>query len=461
MHPPLHHPVHHPVHHHAHRPLRRPLHLAGVLAVALSTAAAGPGCARPLPGAALEPAALAAAEAAPLDGPLSFEQALARALAHDPGLSSARAQADGVALPSPGALAASAGTETDRRPEGVLAFDLLALLGQGPARAERVLARLRRDEAGRELAARTREVAEQLALAFAREAALAEPLEAPPALDASGLVQAGLAPAAVQALLEAARAGWAADEAARAAEQLGHALRVGVHVGAPAGTAPALQAPPLGWPAVPGAQAAALLAVHPAVQRRVAAYEVARGEALRAQAARDPGLELSPSLVLDPSTFFGAVQLRLPLGAGDEVRAALARMEAARSAVRAAVLEALAEAHALRAAWQAAEARAVAASARLEAARALAGSERQRMLAGGQGSAEALLATREVLDAHGALRSERLSAAEARVRAAFAAGAAAPGLPLAAPAPTQMPPQAAAPTASPPAEAPPAGDPAR
>lgn len=423
-----------------------PLHLAGVLAVALATAAGG-GCARPLPGATLEPASLAGSQAPPLDGPLAWDEALARTLAHDPSLAAARAAAAGVAQPSPGALEASAGTETDRRPEGVLTLDLLALLGQGPARAERVLARLRRDEAGRELAARTREAAEALALAYAREAALAEPLEAPPALDAAGLVQAGLAPAAVESLLEAARAGWQADEAVRAAEQLAHALRVGVRVGAPAGMAPALAAPPAGWPAVPPAGPAALLAVHPGVQRTLAAYEVARGEALRAQAARDPSLSLSPSLVLDPSTFFGAVQLRLPLAAGDEVRAAFARMEAARSAVRAAVLEALAAAHALHAAWQAAEARAAAAEARLSAARALAEAERQRMLAGGQGFAEALLATREVLDAHGALRSARLAAAEARVRAAFAAGAAGPGLPLGAPPPVA----ATGPEAAPPA----------
>lgn len=414
-----------------------PLHLAGVLAVAM--AAAGGGCARPLPGATLEPASLAASEAPPLDSPLAWDEALARALAHDPSLAAARAAAAGVAAPSPGALEASAGTETDRRPEGVLTLDLLAVLGQGPARAERVLARLRRDEAGRELAARTREAAEDLARAYAREAALAEPLEAPPPLDAAGLVQAGLAPAAVQALLEADRAAWAADEAARAAEQLGHALRVGVRVGAPAGTAPVLQPPASGWPAVPTAGPAALLAVHPGVQRALAAYEVARGEVLQAQAARDPGLVLSPSLVLDPSTFFGAVHLRLPLAAGEEVRAAFARLEAARSRVRGTVLAALAEAQALRAQWQAAEARVQAGAARLAAAQALAGSERQRMLAGAQGFTEALLATREVLDAHGGLRDARLAAAEARVRAAFAAGAAGPGLPLAGPPPVEAP----------------------
>jgi outer membrane protein TolC len=363
-------------------------------------------------------------------GPLAYEEAVRSALARSPELAALRQAAAGVnTWPAGEPLGVGVGTDSDGRAEAGLEIDALSLLGIGPVRAERCLARARRDEATIAWHARAREVAGEIAEAYAVEAALASVPPPPAPLDAEAFVRAGLAPAASTAAAEAARTALAADEMAREASRRAQRLRVGRHLGLTPEHAPVLLPASTAWPEIPAAEPARLLAVDPEVQRRLAAHEVARAEVARAHAGRYPSLVLSPAVAFDPRYFFGAVGVRLPLGAGGEVRAAVARLEGARLAVRAAVLEALERAAAAADAAHVAERSAGAARARFEASGGLARAEQSRVETQGEGFTEAVLAGNDVVDAARALRDATAEAARARVRAALAAGWPAPAPP--------------------------------
>ncbi len=389
-------------------------------------------CARALPGGVLTPADVLEEPTPVASSPLTFEDALRRAVRDDPELASLRAGILGASgWPAAEPLGLWAGADNAGRPELGLELDLLSVLGLGPRKAEQVLARLRGSEATIALTARTREVAGELAEAYAVSAALSAPPPEIVLLNAEAFVKAGVAPAATNAAAAAARATLDADGAARAAEIQASSLRVRRRLGLRPDAPLTLDTSDAAFPVVPEADARRLLAASPELMRRLAAYEVARGELLRAQSNRDPGLVLNPALALDPSQFFGAVRLRLPIGAGPEIRAAHARLEAARLSVRAAVLAALEEAALTRAAWQVAEGASAAARSRLGAALALADAERGRVEAQGEGFTEAVLAGNAVIDAVREARQAVAEAARARVRAALAAGwpSALPALP--------------------------------
>jgi hypothetical protein len=401
------------------RPLR-----VWTLALALSTTGA---CARRVPAPPLDPVALATAGPSETGAPLSFEEAARRAVAEGPELLSLRKAIEGVNLrPMREPIEVSAGRDADGRAEAGLVFDALSLLGLGRIQGERCLARARRDEATIAWHARAREVVGEVAEAFAVDAALAEGPPAPVLLDSEAFVKAGLAPAASTRAVEAARTSLAADVAAREAERRLQRLRVGRLLGRRPEHAPGLLASPAPWPEVPAPDAARLLVVDPAVQRKLAAHEVARGELARAHAGRYPRLLVNPAVAFNPAYFFGAVALELPVGAGAEVRAAIARVESARLAVRAAVLEALERAEAAAEEWRAATALDRAARTRFEATVALADAEKARVETEGEGFAEAVLAANGVVDAARDVREASAAAARARVRAAFAAGWPAP-----------------------------------
>jgi outer membrane protein TolC len=182
-----------------------------------------------------------------------------------------------------------------------------------------------------------------------------------------------------------------------------------------------LTAPPP-WPAVPPADATRLLAVDPEVQRRLAAHEVARGDLARAHAGKYPRLLVNPSVAFNPAYFFGAVSLELPIGAEAEVCAAVARVDSARLAVRAAVLEALEKAEAAAEESRAADELERAARAQFDASARLADAERARVETQGEGFTEAVLSANMVVQATRGLREAAVAAARARVRAALAAG---------------------------------------
>jgi hypothetical protein len=414
------------------RPSSRALRSLSTLLPAALLAALPAACARALPGGVLAPVDVLTEASPAASAPLGFEDALRRAVSDDPELASLRAGILGASgWPAAEPLGLAAGADSDGRAELGLEIDLLSVLGLGPRKAEQVLARLRSSEATIALTARTREVAGELAEAYAVSAALSAPPPEIVLLDAGAFVKAGVAPAATHAAGEAARATLAADGAARAAEMEASTLRVRRRLGLRPDAPLTLDASDAAFPVVPEPDARRLLAASPELMRRLAAYEVARGELLRAQSNRDPGLVLNPALALDPSQFFGAVQLRLPIGAGHEIRAAHARLEAARLSVRAAVLAALEEAALTRAAWQVAEGSAAAARSRLGATLALADAERGRVEAQGEGFTEAVLAGNAVIDAVREARQAVTEAARARVKAALAAGwpSALPSLP--------------------------------
>ena len=140
----------------------------------IATFVAMGGCARPLPGQAVDPLSLGheAQRGSPVQ--LTFEEALREAVLHSPELAALQlriAAAGGWPLRSPSVWRSAA---TDDRPELGLELDVLSLFGLGPQRAEKVLARLRRSEAGLTLQARVREVAAEIAEAYAVDLALAE-----------------------------------------------------------------------------------------------------------------------------------------------------------------------------------------------------------------------------------------------------------------------------------------------
>lgn len=406
---------------------RRPL-----VPLLATLALAGAGCARGRPVRALDAAALPAlaAQAPPAPpGPLPFDEAVRRAAADGPELAALRKAVEGVNLrPSPGSLDASGGDDSDGRVEAGLSVDVLALLGLGAVRGERCLAWALRGEAAAHAEARGREIVGEIAEAYAVDAALGASPPLPTLLEAEAFVRAGLAPAASAAAADAARVSLAAEGAALEAERRLQRLHVGRFLGLVPESAPTLLAPTAPWPEVPAADAARLLALDPDVRRRLAAHEVARGGLAKAQAGLYPALVLSPSLAFDPTYVFGAVGLRLPLGAGREVRAAAARLEAARLALRASVLEALERAAAARSTWEAAEQAFAAAHARFEAARGLAEAEKARVETQGEGFTEAVLSANAVVDAARDRREAALEAARRRVRAALSAGW--PGEPL-------------------------------
>jgi hypothetical protein len=390
-------------------------------AVSVAVASAAVGCARPLPGQPADPVGLAVAP--PFAGPLTYEEAVRRAVLHSPELQALRLAMDAAGgWPPQEPVGLDVGADSDGRPELGLEVDLLSVLGLGPQRAERVLARLRRTEAGLVLHARTREVAIEIAEAYAIEMVLSEPSPPFAVLDPEAFVQAGLAPEAANEAKDAVVATLAVDALAREAAREAARLRVKRHLGLLPESHIVLVLPAAPWPRVEKPDARSVLASDPAVLRKVGAYEVSRGTLLRAQANRDPGLVVKPALALDPAQFFGAVSLRLPVGAGSEIRAAHAGMEAARLDVRAAVLEALEEANTAQRAWEVAEQAAVAARSQRKAALALNDAERARVQAQGEGFTEAVLAGNAVVDATTALREALIEAARARVRAASSSG---------------------------------------
>ena len=397
-----------------------------VTAAGLACALLVSGCARS-PCVPLDPVALSREGAPAPAGPFTFEEAVRQAVTRGPELAALRKAVEGInPWPGPEPLGVSVGDDSDGRVEAGLEIDALSLLGLGPIRAERAIARARRSEATIAWHARAREVAGEIAEAYAVESALRDAPPQPPMLDAQAFVRAGLAPEAATAAAAAAHTSLGADGMAREAERRAQRLRVGRHVGLMPQDAPVLVPPGAAWPMVPVADAARLLAVDPEVQRRLAAHEVERAEVARAQAGRYPGLVLSPSVAFDPRYFFGAVGLRIPLGAGREVRAAVARVESARLSVRAAVLEALERAAAAADAAQAADRMAAAARERFDAAAGLANAEKARVETQGEGFTEAVLAGNSVVEAARELRAATAEAARARVRAALAAGWPAP-----------------------------------
>jgi hypothetical protein len=369
------------------------------------------------------PSTLAAVEAPP-KGPLSFDDAVRWAVEHNPDLLALRARAAAVnVLPAKEPIGLEASRDADRRPETMLTFDVLSLLGIGPQGAKEALARARRSEAFIAHHERAREVAGEIAEDFAIERVL----RALPAIDAApdpkAFVASGLEVTAATRIADAVGAARAAEVAGRDAEQVSTRAALARSLGAKPESAPTIVLPEAAWPPLDErVDPAALLASRAELQRKLAAYEVADGELAAAVAAQWPGLELAPGLAADPTAVFGAVRLRLPVGADREVVAMESSREAARQDVAAAVLDALADAASSRAAWTAAERREHAVRERLAASGDLLRAAQARLETGTGSALELVMATRDAIESSGELRMAAVDAARARVKAARAAG---------------------------------------
>ena len=364
----------------------------------------------------------------PVPSTWTFETAVRYAVAHNPDLAALRARAAAVNVDLPReAVEGTAGIDSDERGELGLSFDALSLLGLGSRPTEVALAYARRHEAWMAHHERARAVAGELAEAFVVERALAELPTDEPRVDVAAFVRAGLEAASAEVAASATASAWSAEIAWRNAERKRNQLALVRALGLPPASEARLDLSPPGWPAVPDASPAAIVAARADVQRRVAAFESADHEMRVAVRAQFPSLIVEPGLAFDPATGFGAVRLRVPTGMGGAVRAAEAGREAARADVESAVLDALRESGEARVAWGADVAALSAARRRVESSAALLQSARLRLEVASGSPVETVLAADAIVDAAVGLRIATVEEARSRVRAARAAGW--PGLP--------------------------------
>jgi len=380
-------------------------------------------CVRYRPAPVTSPGLLAAVEAPPT-GPLAYDAAVRWAVLHNPELRALVARAAAVNL-NPAREPIGVGTERDMdgRYATMLSFDVLSLLGVGPQQAARGLAQARRSEAVLAHHARAREIAGEVAEAFAVDRALfgLTDVDAPP--DPRAFVAAGIEVAASERIATAVGQARDAERVSRGAAQRRNRIELARLLGARPEQAPAPVGPPADWPAVPkAADPQAVVAARADLQRLLAAYETADAELRSAVAAQAPGFEIEPGLAADPTMAFGSVRLRIPVGADREVLAMEQAREAARHDLAAGILAALADAESARIAWETAEQQLAAVRARLAADQDLLRTARARLDAGEGSALELVMFSRDTVEASMALREASVEAARARVQAARAAG---------------------------------------
>ena len=361
--------------------------------------------------------------AQPLPVPLSFEAAVRYAVEHNPDLVALRARADAVNVRPPREpIEVGAGVDSDHRFEASAALDALSLLGLGTRPADLALACARRSEAWLAHHARAREIAGEIAEAFAVERALLGLTEPDLAIDAAAYVRAGLEGTVAEAADKATKADWAAERAQRTAERHANRLALARLLGIGSGEEPVPVAVDDTWPPIENPAPSALIRARADVQHRIGAFEVADRELRRAVAAQYPTLVLEPGVAADPTSLFGAVRLKIPVGARGEVRSAEAAREAARSDVDSVILDAVREAGESRARYEAAVVARAAAVQRLDASGALFRAGRTRVQVAAGSVIETVLSADAVVGAARNLREAVLDEARARVRAARAAG---------------------------------------
>lgn len=367
--------------------------------------------------------ALRPAAAAPRAGPWSFDEAVRHAIEHNPDLVALRARAAAVNLdPSREPVEAGAAVDSDHRVEFDASLDALSLLGLGIRPYDVALACARRNEALMAHHARAREIAGEIAECFVVAPALGSLADPDSRVDVSAFVRAGLESASAETAAAATAAGAEAERFERdtlaRTNRLTFVRLLGLPPTADVGFAPI--AP--GWPVVGEPTPSALVAARADVQVKVAAFEAADREIRRAVQAQYPTVLVGTGVALDPTSLFGAVRLKLPVGLSAEVRALEAAREAARADVESAVLDALRDAAISRAEWGAAESALAAAKKRGDASAELLKAARVRLSVGSGSPIEMVFSADAVVDAAVSYRSALLGAARARVKAARAAG---------------------------------------
>lgn len=360
--------------------------------------------------------------AGPGPGPLGFEDAVRWSVEHNPELRALRSRVGAVSVPLGEPVEVGGGANEEGRANVGLSLEALSLLGIGPRGADKRVASSRRTEAWALHHERARGIAVELAETFAVERALASLPEPEYQVDASAYVQAGLETGAAETATSATRAEWEAEAVSREAERTSNRSVVSRLLGIGAGAPPSLESPDPAWPPVAESTPAALIDARADIQRLVAAFQVADSELRRAVAGQYPGLVLEPEIALDPTALFGAVRLRLPVGATAQVRAAECAREAARAEVEVGVLAALDEARRAWARHRRALAVLSAARTRAEASGQLLRATRARLEASTGSVIEAVFAADAVVAGARALRESSIDEARARVRAAAASG---------------------------------------
>ena len=360
--------------------------------------------------------------------PLAFDAAVRYAVEHNPDLLAFRSRATAVNTNPPREpVEASAGADSDHRFEASLTLDALSLLGIGRRPAELALACARRSEVWLAHHERAREIAGEIAEAFAVERALREISTPSVEIDTSAYVRAGLESGVADAAAKATKSDWAAEDAARSAERRSNRAVLARLLGLASADAIGDLADPAGdskspWPTVAEPAPAALIRARAEVQRAIGQFEVADRELWKAVTEQYPTIKLEPSVAADPATFFGAVRLVLPVGAASEVHARESAREAARQDVESEILDAMEEATESRARLGAAQVALSAALKRFDASRSLFRASRTRVEVASGSVMETVFAADAVLAAAKGVREASLGAARARVRAARAAG---------------------------------------
>ncbi len=351
-------------------------------------------------------------------GSLSFVDAVALALRHNPVLQrhAADARAAGADVPA---------TEIEAAWEGAdemlsLAVDPVALLGLGPRGAAIDAAKAREAAAIHELAVARWRLIGNLAEVYAAIAAIDAITPTHFDHDPEPFVRAGLASPTAAAMARGAARAAAAERAMLAAERealLGE-LRTDLGVVATAAVEPAALPDALLPP--PGDDADVLR--RPDLALAVAQYRVADAEFRAAVADQWPSLMLGPDIPLRGGALDAMARLRLPLGAASRATAAKARRDAARAGAATALIAADNEVHTMRQQALASAARA-AATTQMTTASAAALAAAEVALAVEPDAFEPLVeraqqALRDAMEHRQAV----VVAARARVRAAVAAG---------------------------------------
>jgi hypothetical protein len=370
----------------------------------------------------------AARSAPPPTEALEFERALVWMVERHPELRALRAEARGVNLrPNDAMLDLGVEVMDERVQPAWIGTDVLSLFGIGPRPAQEALARALRSEVLARHHERVRELTRELATAFARLAELESLVTHVPGLDAGRYAEAGLA--ARTDLLEsrAVAAGWEAERGIVALEMRRQRLALARLVGSGPEHDVAYRAPPLGWPAVPEADALRLLYARHDLQRLALGVEVADREARLAVARQWPNLGVGLGATFDPTNPFGMLEVSLPLGAAAEARASFARRDAAALMLEAGVLDARHEAASERLALEASDAEVRFMEAAWAGRQAAAAAARVRAENDARDLTMAVRMEMEELESARDLREALLMRADARVEAAVAAGWPGPG----------------------------------
>lgn len=352
------------------------------------------------------------------DGPLTFDQAVALAFAHNGELAARAAECRAAGLDvMPTELQGQLQQENL-----ALMVDPVALLGLAQRGASVRLAEARALAAAAALATERWRVVAAIAEIFATHRALAA-LPAVPTIDVDvdAFVTAGLASSLGAAIVRGAAAGAEAERRAIAAERATLLADLRRLLGLASASELELVLPPVDWPPLPPADEASVLR-RPDLAETHARYQAADAEFRKAVADQYPTLMIGPDFALRGSGIDPMAILRWPLGGSGPAEAARERRSAARGRLLDAVLAATSEASLAAARHWAAEARVHAAQANAQAAgQALAAAVvalQVEVDAFDRLAEKAPMAVREAADA----RDAAIAAARARVRSASASG---------------------------------------